>query len=215
MAMKRHLAWAGIGLVVMPIAVYLSAYLPFFLTGHTVSQFIELQRQMYVYHSRLVATHAYQLSWWSWPLALRPVWYYVSYGESTIANIYAQGNPLLYWAFLPALTWLIFRWWGKQNAALAVFAIGFFGQWLPWALVPRISFLYHFLYHFLPVVPFGCLAVAIGLADLWRQGNGWRLVTVSYTGLVLNAFVFFYPIYTAVPLREHAFEMRIWLDSWR
>ncbi|MFN8592123.1 MAG: hypothetical protein U0031_11755 [Thermomicrobiales bacterium] len=44
------------------------------------------------------------------------------------------------------------RWWGRRAAALVVLLIGFTGQWLPWALSPRGTFVYHFM----PAVPLGC-----------------------------------------------------------
>lgn len=44
-----------------------------------------VQKQMWWYHTNLVATHDYTSQWWSWPLMYRPVWFYVDYcGESTV-----------------------------------------------------------------------------------------------------------------------------------
>ncbi len=208
---REHLLWLPLGLVALPLAIYALSYVPFFLTGHSVSQFTELQRQMYYYHTHLKETHAYQSQWWSWPLALRPVWYYTTRSGDLVANVYANGNPLLYWAFLPAVVWVGRRWWGERNAALIVLATGFFGQWLPWALSPRISFVYHFL----PAVPFGCLAVATALLELWGKHGRWRAVAIGYAALVAFAFAFFFPIYAAVPQTAARFDLRLWLPSWR
>jgi dolichyl-phosphate-mannose--protein O-mannosyl transferase len=44
-----------------------------------------VQKQMWWYHTNLVATHDYTSQWWSWPLMYRPVWFYVDYcGETTV-----------------------------------------------------------------------------------------------------------------------------------
>jgi dolichyl-phosphate-mannose-protein mannosyltransferase len=209
--LRQHLLWVPLGLVVVPAAVYLAAYIPFFLTGHDWPQFVELQRQIYSYHTSLKATHGYQSQWWQWPLALRPVWYHVSYSAGATANIYAQGNPLLYWAFVPAALWLSRRWWKAQHLGLLILLIGFFGQWLPWGLVPRAAFMYHFL----PAVPFGALAVAAGLIKLWRGSTPRQLLAAAYVLAVALSFVYFYPLYTAVPLEKPALESRMWLESWR
>ena len=206
-----HLLWIVTGLGAVPALVYLAAYIPFFLTGHDLSQFFELQRQIYSYHSHLKATHHYQSLWWQWPLALRPVWYHVSYAGERIANIYAQGNPILHVTFLPAVLWTSWSWWKARDPALIVLLIGFFGQWLPWALVPRIAFMYHFL----PAVPFGCLAVAFGLSRLAQRGMAFRVLAIAYVAAVAIAFTFFYPILAAVPLTRHAFDLRMWLPGWR
>ena len=207
----RALGAVAVGLGVVPAAVYLAAYIPFFLVGHDWSQFLELQRQTLYYHSHLRETHAYASSWWSWPLALRPVWYYVAYLDHWISNIYTNSNPLLSVMFVPAATVATFAWWKSRNPAWLALLIGFFGQWLPWGLVPRIAFAYHFL----PATPFGCIAVAAVLGMLWNRGTAARTVCVAYVAAVAAAFVFFYPIYAAVPLTKEAFDLRMWLPSWR
>jgi dolichyl-phosphate-mannose-protein mannosyltransferase len=92
-----------------------------------------------------------------------------------------------------------------------VVLLGFFGQWLPWVFSPRIALAYHFL----PSVPFGCLAVAVAVVALWARTPRHRAVAVGYVAAVALAFAFFYPIYSALPLTRDRFEMRIWFESWR
>jgi dolichyl-phosphate-mannose--protein O-mannosyl transferase len=113
--------------------------------------------------------------------------------------------------FLPAVSWLALRFWKRRDPAAIVLLIGFLGQWLPWALVPRIAFIYHFL----PAVPFGCLAIASVLVTLFGKGFSGRAVAMAYAALVIGFFVYFYPIYAAIPLTPPAFENRMWFSSWR
>jgi dolichyl-phosphate-mannose--protein O-mannosyl transferase len=94
---------------------------------------------------------------------------------------------------------------------MAILLIGFFGQWLPWGLVPRAAFMYHFL----PAVPFGALAVAALIVHSWRSGLRGQLLAAAYVLVVAFSFVYFYPIYSAVPLDYPAFESRMWFHSWR
>jgi dolichyl-phosphate-mannose--protein O-mannosyl transferase len=208
---RAHLVWVPVGMAVLPAFVYIAAYVPFFLTGHDLGQFVELQRQIFRYHTQLQATHTYQSRWWQWPLTLRPVWYYSLRTNETVANIYASGNTVLYGLFVPAVLWLAARWSRKDGAAAIVLLIGFFGQWLPWALVPRIAFAYHFL----PAVPFGCLAIAVALVELFDRGRVRRAIAVTYATLAIAFFAYFYPIYTAIPITPQAFESRMWLSSWK
>lgn len=210
-AVRSHLVWVPVALGALPVAIYLVAYIPFFATGHDGSQFIELQRQIFVYHSRLKELHDYQSRWWEWPLALRPVWYAVTRTDGLIANTYANTNPVLAWLFVPAVIALSVQLWRSNRAALLVVAIGFFGQWLPWALSPRSSFAYHFL----PAVPMGVIAVAFGVVTLFRRGGAWRFVVPAYVAAVVGFFVYFYPIHASVPLALDSFEARMWLGSWR
>ncbi|KKS96176.1 MAG: Dolichyl-phosphate-mannose-protein mannosyltransferase family protein [Microgenomates group bacterium GW2011_GWC1_43_13] len=62
----------------LPITVYLLSYLPMFLTGHGLSIWWGMQKQMWWYHTGLRATHPYTSSWWTWPLLIRPIYLYTS-----------------------------------------------------------------------------------------------------------------------------------------
>lgn len=219
----QHLIWVPLGMAVLPAAIYMFTYLPFFTAGFTIDEFRELQRQMYVYHTTLEATHQFQSAWWQWPLAQRPVWYGVDsrFAEGVVGNTYANGNPLLYWSFFAAVPYALLLWWQREKyRQMLVLGIGFFGQWLPWALVPRIAYAYHFL----PAAIFGILAVAVTLDDLWQLGERqlaerrrpiWTYVAIGYTVVIIAAFIFFYPIYTNWPLTKPEIDARMWLDTWR
>lgn len=210
LSLQQQALWVPVALIAVPAAVYILSYIPFFLVGHSLGQWFELQQQMFYYHTHLTATHPYASRWWSWPLDVRPVWYSVTYTGNMVANTYAQANPLLYWGFLPAVALLMVRWW-REKTRLLVFVVGFFGQWLPWMLVSRITFIYHFL----PAVPFGCLAVAMAVEQGWQRGRWLRASAVGYCVVVVAAFVFFYPIYSSVLLSHHQLDMRMWFPSWR
>jgi dolichyl-phosphate-mannose--protein O-mannosyl transferase len=208
---RAHLVWIPLALGLVPPAIYLAAYIPFFATGHDWDQFLELQRQIFVYHAHLEKLHDYQSKWWQWPLALRPVWYSVTYYSDKVAHTYANGNALLHWAFVPAVIALSVHLWRKSDPALPVLTIGFFGQWLPWALSPRSSFAYHFL----PAVPFGAIGVAFAAVWLFRRGGFWRAVVAAYLVALVAYFFYFYPIHASVPISYEAFESRLWFPSWR
>ncbi len=210
-ALVTHLVWVPVALAVVPAAVYLAAYVPFFSTGHGFAEFVELQKQTFYYHTHLTASHAYQSRWWEWPLTARPVWYYSAAVDGRVANLYANGNTALYLAFVPAVLLLLVGWVRRREPAALVLAVGFLGQWLPWALVPRIAFAYHFL----PAVPFGCLAVAAAWVRAFEGGRARRAAAVAYLTIAVAFFLYFYPIYATVPLTRSSFESRMWFPSWR
>ncbi len=90
--------------------------------------------------------------------------------------------------------------------------IGFFGQWLVWMFSPRTAYMYHFL----PAVPFGVIAIATLLEAGWRRGTQLaRAVVRGYLVAVVALFAFFYPIYASVWLTMDRFEMRMWFERWR
>lgn len=206
--------WAAVSILGLPILVYLASYLHFFLTGHDWTAFVSLHQTMLGYHRNLGTVHSDSSPWWQWPLDIKPVWYYLAERRREVAAVLGIGNPMLYWPMVLAVVWVGIEWWGRRSAALLIVAIGFFGQWLPWALSPRGTFIYHFL----PAVPLGCLALAIVISNAWREGgwHGWRRGAVGiYLLAVIATFAIFYPLATALPLAPEQGELRLWLASWR
>lgn len=158
------------GIVVLPAVVYLASWAHFFLTRHGVSDFVVLHLEMYRYHSNLGTVHADASAWWEWPLALQPVRNFLARRPGEAMLVIGNGNLALYLPMTLAVAWVAVDWWARRAAASLILVIGLFGQWLPWARSPRGTFVYHFL----PAVPFGCLALAVVVAAGWRRGGGWR-----------------------------------------
>lgn len=224
-------AWKKIPyFIVLPIVIYMITYIPFFWLGHTFSQFINfsalvncqllkienpctetygLQNQMYSYHTNLKATHDYSSPAWTWPFNLYPVWYYVQYYPNGLtSNIFASGNPLLFWFGFGSILVIIWDFIATfrskslliktKKKSLLVILLGFLGFWLPWFGSPRIMFLYHFS----PSVPFLCLALAYQLAEMYKEP---KQRTIFYTLLILIgiSFVLVYPMLTGIPLPKN------------
>lgn len=69
----RHAALAALYLICVP-TIYLASYAPFFRAGFSGGQFVELQKQMWFYHTGLTATHPYSSKAWQWPVLIKAVW---------------------------------------------------------------------------------------------------------------------------------------------
>lgn len=180
---------------VIPPVIYLISYSPFFLLSHTLDQFKQLQQQMWWYHTGLKATHSYSSPWWSWPLNLYPVWYFVDYQKNNIANIFASGNPALFWIGTVAVLLTVWETIKKRSVNLMIVLLGFFAFWLPWASSPRIMFLYHFS----PSVPFLSLALGYQLSKILRDKKGRQLAFIILF-LVIISFLVIFPFLTAIHL---------------
>lgn len=179
----------------IPPAVYFLSYLPFFFSGHSIDQFKMLQQQMWWYHTNLKATHAYSSLWWSWPLNLYPVWYFVDYQKNAVANMFSSGNPTLFWLGSAALILTFIETVKKRVFNLTIIVLGFAAFWLPWSLSPRIMFLYHFS----PSVPFLSLALAHQLSKLTINKKG-KMLAIFLLILIVLTFVFLFPFLTGIAL---------------
>lgn len=180
--------------ILIPPVIYLLSYTHYFIMGYRWSDLIELHRQIWWYQTNLKATHDYSSPWWSWPLNLYPIWYYVDYQKNNIANIFASGNSVVFWVGCAAVILTIIEAVKKRVASLFVILLGFFIFWLPWALSPRIMFLYHFS----PSVPFLSLALGYQLVTLGESRNR-RLIIILITLMIIN-FILIYPFLTGIPL---------------
>ena len=181
--------------IIFPPIIYLISYLPFFLLGHTPTQLAQLHQQMWWYHTHLKATHAYSSPWWSWPFNLYPVWYFVDYQKNNIANIFASGNPVVFWTGSIAVILTIVEAVKKKSMNLIMILLGFFIFWLPWALSPRIMFLYHFS----PSVPFLSLALGHQLNSILKNKEE-RKLTITILILIILSFILLFPFLTGIPI---------------
>ncbi len=187
------------GMLIIILGIYLLSYSHYFFLGGSWQNFLELQKQMWWYNTTLTATHTYQSAWWTWPLDLRSVWYYVNYQSNSIANIYALGNPFIFWLGIPAILYTLYkRKW--------LIVIGYLAFWLPWARAPRIMFLYHFL----PSVPFICMAIAFSLSQ--TKNKILTFIILSFTFL---SFVYFFPIWVGIPIPKNLVNQYFWLPGWK
>jgi dolichyl-phosphate-mannose--protein O-mannosyl transferase len=208
---KRDVVTWLAAFVVAPMAIYLAAYLPFFVAGYDWADFVALHERMIRYHSNLGIRNPHNSPWWQWPVMIRSVWFYLDVQpDGAYRLIYALGNPLVWWGFVPALAVAGARLWrarGRDLGAMTVLG-GFCGVWLPWSIVDRETYTQYLL----PAVPFGILGIVIALQRLGR-----RWVIPSYLALCVLAFVWFYPIWTAVPVDPESFRGSrwFWLASWR
>ncbi len=181
-----------------------------------LSHFSELHKQIWWYQTNLTATHGYQSRPWQWFLNLKPVWFHVTYAPNgRVGNIYAQGNPSLFWigdiAVVASVIWLFVMISRKKIPSewtrLAQLVSLYFVVWLPWQFSPRIMFFYHYT----PAVPFLSIILA------WWLGKSLRLKPQPAwaRGLVLSvilvcalAFVLWYPHWTDWPVEK------TWAKTW-
>ena len=217
--LKQEIATALCGGVVffvaLPLIVYFASYIPYFWRegGFSLAEWWQCQVSMYRYHSTLVATHPYESRWYTWPFSARPVWYYLASGlpEGLRGTIAALGNLPVWLAALAGLGWAFWRQLsGRGNGAAGAVTVLFLTQFLPWVLVSRCTFLYHYF----PSLWFAVAALALAAANLYerRPALARRLcIGIAAAGVF---FVCYYPVISGLPVAEpYVNALRI-LPSW-
>lgn len=192
--------------MIIPPIVYLGSYIPmFFVGGHDLTTFIDVQKQMWWYHTRLRATHPYTSSWATWPFLVRPIWLYTS-GEmqSWISNIYASGNPIVFWFGVASVATSAVWAFLEKNRRLGFVIFSYLVFFAPWAASPRIMFLYHYL----PSVPF----LAIATAYVLRRNPK---IIIPFGILAGVVFLYFYPHWTGLSIPTWLDRSYYWFGSWR
>jgi Gpi18-like mannosyltransferase len=205
-------ALAVLYLLGFPLAVYAISYLPFHWQGHDWTEIIRTQRDIWHYHANLRDPHPYYSAWYSWPFLYRPTWYYFKgFADGTVGGIDAIGNPAIWWASLIGVVWAF--WVGLQrregNWLFAV--VLWFFMYLPWAVSPRIL---NYSHYYFEAIPYAIIAITLLVRDLWRSTLGERSVAALYLATCVGLFIFFYPIWTGIPIPSWYFYMHIWFPKW-
>lgn len=209
--------------LVLPPLIYLASYGQFWLQGHTITQFVDLHKQIWWYQNRHDLEHSYgttplfcvphglqaQKTWCPWILNVRGVYFsYEQYGQKA-GYIYALGNPLIFWAGIIAVSYLIGKYLEKKDKKIIFVLLGYFVFWVPWIFSPRIMFLYHYL----PSIPFMSIAIGYSLWGIYK--SKYTLAAFLILGGLIFAFFYFYPISSGMPISPSSIENFMWLKSWR
>lgn len=210
-------------------AIYIATYIPYMFSGdgHGLLDVIKLQFYMFGYHAGLQATHLFSSAWWSWPLMLNPLWMYFNSLNGTISTIVLMGNPVVWWCSIPVLIFIAARLvaaklknTGGDNSVALSILIPFLLLWLPFALITRILFIYHFM----PSVPFMILALSYCVnvlrlrATTRRSRSRSRAIFVIFSFLIIIAavvlFCLFYPVISGYPVTSGYKDDLKWLSNW-
>ena len=210
--------WCVLFFIAVPAAIYLISYIPYFSYRHFTSfgeylqALISSQQGMYNYHSTpgLGMDHPFYSPWYEWPVIGKPMFYATKqyiFTDRLSFSIFCFGNPVIWWSGIPAVVccawlWVRNRWeiilapdpvdsgWAGLDTNLVFLLVGILAQYLPWTLVPRGTYIYHYF----ASVPFLILALTVCAEQLYgRAPRAGRTAVVCFMALALASFAVFFP----------------------
>lgn len=187
---------------------------------------------------------------------LRPIAYWQDFppNGNIVATIWGGGNPASWWGALTAIIIVGFQALERRSLPRTFLAIGYvayLGMWIP---IGRTLFLYHYM----PAVYLGYLALAAVLTDCWEgraalfekvailltlvpalllgfgvgvgivlslamlltylallgnEGYDGKFVCGLFVGAVVVLFLYYVPIWLALPIQRSGYYARMWLQG--
>lgn len=223
--------WCLLFFVAVPLVIYLLSYIPYFAYAHKdgLLDYLKMvwraNEGMLSYHSTpgLGMDHPFYSPWYEWPLIQRPMYYAMAkfVPEGYSYSIFCFGNPAVWLVGLAGIAATVFTWCKRHvyglegstsivhvqssswSVAPAFVLIGLLAQFLPWVLVPRGTYIYHY-FASIPFLMLGTMLLLYWIAQRWPRIG--RTVLVAYLLLCLICFVAFYPYASGVLTPEG------WLD---
>ena len=186
--------------VLLPLCLYIGSYFPYWWRdpAFSLSDWWQCQVSMFSYHATLKATHPFESRWYTWLLGLRPVWYYrngyLPYG--TKASIVGMAGPVIWLVGLAALVGLLWHQVSGRGSRQGAGVLILYGtQLIPWMLVTRCTFLYHYF----PSSMFCLAALALVLARM-KHVDWAKKIAAGLCVVALVLFVLYYPALSGLPI---------------
>lgn len=200
--------------LIIPAVIYFASYTSIMLVpGNGVKEFFNNQAHMYSFHNELNIKHSYSSPWWGWPIMTKPIWFYGSKAlaaEGLTSSIVCMGNPLIWWFSIPALIVGIILAIRRKDKYMIVPIFGALFQYIPWMVVRRMAFIYHYF----SVVPFIIIIMVYLLKIFCEYGKTARKIVYIYLILTALLFVMFYPILSGVIVPRWYATFLEWFPSW-
>ena len=125
-----------------------------------------------------------------------------------------MGNPLVWWAGIPAFLYILYRVLNHRDRKAAFLLVGYFAQYLPWMFISRLTFLYHYF----PGVVFVVLMIFYSLSCLREKlpAKVFRSILAIYLTGIIELFLLFYPVLSGQPIdglfvKEHLRWFKDWI----
>ena len=205
--------WCVFAFVVLPFAIYFASFAPVFRSegaAAVIKEFIIYQKNMFSYHSNLEAEHFFSSMWYTWPFILKPIWYSVTRTGDAVSSISAFGNPAVWLPMVLCMVRVLFRTVKNKDKKGFFILTGYLSCYLPWVLVTRLAFIYHYF----PATVFGVLAIGYCSKMLLEKSEKSGKYLAVYAAAVFICFMIFFPVISGVPASRTYVDALELLPTW-
>lgn len=199
--------------IIIPIFIYVLTYILFpnvYGYENSISGLINQTKNMFNYHAGLTEGHDFASKWYTWPLMLKPVWYYVGYyGGNIKATIVGIGNPAIWWVGVLASIFVLLSSIIKRKKEMLFILMFIICCFMPYIFIDRAMFMYHYF----PILPFIMLAIVAlvkWITDKLKNNSFY----IFYIALVILLFFVFYPVTSGMVTTTDYIDSLKWLSSW-
>jgi len=148
--------------------------------------------------------HPYQSRPQGWPLLTDT---YVAFWVSGMNEVNCMGNVFVYYIVVLSLITNFFGIWKKNWYQGLNFVFGWCSCYLPFFLIPRSMYLYHYL---IPLM-IGCMSIGSSI-DIWLKNRMKGFISFLICILALVGFYFWSPYAYGTPHLDRS--IVIWNDNW-
>lgn len=211
---KKLLGICLIFFVALPFVIYTISFIPvveYVKSPNLLSKMYKCTKDMIDYHANLDATHFYSSKWYTWPYIGKPLLYSFDEMEGNMVSASSlMGNPAIWWPMLPAILYMIFRIFKHKDKTALFLVVSYIAQYLPWMLVSRCLFIYHYF----PSAVFGMLIMGYTASIFIKRDKNSKYIIGTYMIIIAIFFMVFYPAISGAPTDNAYLKNLKWLPDW-
>ncbi|WP_455902352.1 hypothetical protein [Clostridium sp.] len=203
-------------LLIWLAVIYVASYLSYgdgLGNGNVFQTMWDNQFFMLHYHEKTIFDHPYSSEWYEWAWIKRPLLdAYTTLKSGKISVVSTFGNPVIWWAAIPALFYNLYLWQIGRDKASGYLCISYFAMLFPWLFIHRTVFIYqYFACSMIQILMLGnCLRFVRNVKQKRNMG-----LVIFYLAAVIAVFLLFYPVLSGYPVKKVFAEQWLeWLESW-
>ena len=200
--------------IIIPLIIYVVTYIPDHVWRNGTWSLANVWKQtQYIldYHSSLDSTHPFQSVWYEWLADLRPILYHTSTDAAGRYHAIACfSNPLLTWIGIPAILYTAIQAFYRKDGACWIITVGYLTALVPWIIVTRCVFAYHFY----PTSIFVILAITVMIRDCLSLSENARYFIIGVLAVYLVLFIIFMPATCGFGTTADYINSLEWLPRW-